>query len=134
MTRRAQFTDRMTPLSLWIRRKCRDSREGLSVTNVDYAIEDYHNKKLMFLEEKTRGGILGYAQSETFKIVDRLAEFAHLIKPAYDYWGFYVLTFPDDKDNICDGMTLNGFAITEPQLIDHINFKKRHCAGMWKAA
>ncbi len=37
-----------------------------------YVFEDFKNKRLMLLEEKTRGGVLQPAQRLTFRVVDEL--------------------------------------------------------------
>jgi len=117
-----------TPFGLWMREFLRDSNNceggGLTATNIDYVLHDYQNKKIMILEEKTKGGIIHYAQSETFKILDKIL-YKYAKKFNLDYWGFYVLQFPPGKELPCAGMRLNWNEITTEQLIKHMNFEEK---------
>lgn len=118
----AQFT----PFGLWIRQYLRDSRDGLSVTNLDYILEDFKRKKLMLLEEKQSGGVIHNAQRLTFAVIDRCA-FVMAPRWQYEYWGFYILTFPSGASMPGPGMMLNNKVITTEQLQEHLNFQKRFC-------
>jgi hypothetical protein len=60
-----------TPFGLWVQQYLRPSGDGLSITNLDYILEDYKRKKIMLLEEKQSNGTIHHAQRLTFKIVDR---------------------------------------------------------------
>lgn len=126
MTRAINHEGEFTAFGRWINRRCRDSRDGLSVTNLDYVIEDFNRKRMMLLEEKTRGGVLHPAQRMTFKVLDRMLR-AGSETDGYAYWGFYLLVLPPLAETPCEGMTLNGKAITEDQLIAHMNFDERFC-------
>jgi hypothetical protein len=122
----AQFT----PFGLWLRQYVRSSRDGISITNLDYVIEDFRQRKIMLIEEKQNGGGLHNAQLLTFMAInDCLTEAA----PAkgYEYWGFYVLQFPSGNDMPGPGMKLNGQPITCEQLARHLNFERKHCAPLW---
>jgi hypothetical protein len=123
---RSQFT----PFGLWVRQYCRDSNTGLSVTNLDYVFEDFRKKRIMILEEKQNGGMLGYGQRLTFQIVHQGLQSANW-NPVYEYWGVYVLQFPAGCDMPGPGMLLNNRLITSEQLCDHCNFKQKFCDGLF---
>lgn len=118
----AQFT----PFGLWIRQYLRSSSDGLSVTNLDYIVEDFRRKKLMLLEEKQSNGMLHNAQRLTFAVLDRCLS---VMAPRweYEYWGFYVLKFPSGANMPGPGMTINGKLITTEQLQSHLNFQQQFC-------
>lgn len=118
--------DQFTPFGLWIRQYLRPSGDGLSVTNLDYVIEDYKNKKIMLLEEKQNNGNIHRAQFLTFEVVD-YALSQRALRSNYEYWGFYVLRFKNGATMPGPGMMLNGCEITVEQLTDHLNFRVKHC-------
>jgi hypothetical protein len=124
--RQVNNKEQFTPFGIWIREYLRDSRDGLSVTNLDYVIEDFRNKKVLLLEEKQSGGVLHKAQTLTFKIIDRCLQ-AYAPRMNYEYWGFYVLIFPSGASMPGPGMTLNGKKITAEELQNHLNFKIKFC-------
>lgn len=113
-----------TPFGLWLRSYL--PQKGFSITNLDYVIENYVLKKLLLLEEKQRAGRLHHAQKLTFDVLDQALSYAASVL-GYDYWGFYVLTFPKEATMPGPGMTLNGRLITNEQLVDHLSFKRRFC-------
>jgi hypothetical protein len=117
-----------TPFGMWVRQYCKDSGRhtdgGLSVTNLDFVVEDYLKRRLMLIEEKQNGGGLGTAQAKTFQVLDSALGMA-CRELGYEYWGFFVLKMPGTMPG--PGMTLNGAPVTGEQLRDHINFEKRHC-------
>lgn len=115
-----------TPFGLWIRQYLRDSRDGLSVTNLDYVFEDFNNKKIMLVEEKQSCGKMHKAQLLTFNVID-YALYMRAEKFGYDYWGFYLLQFPKDCTMPGPGMRLNDLVVSTEQLVAHLNFEKRFC-------
>lgn len=118
--------DQFTPFGLWLREHCRDSGNGLSITNLDYVIEDFRAKKIMLFEEKQNGGSLAKAQTLTFEVIDYVLA-SVVTKRGYQYWGFYTLTFPPKVTMPGPGMKLNGKIITCEQLVAHINFELQFC-------
>lgn len=118
----------LTPFGMWIRQYCKGSGrrpgEGLSVTNLDFVIEDFLNKRLMLIEEKQNNGELHNAQKKTIEILDRALQIA-CPQFGYKYCGFYVLKMPGTMPG--PGMTLNGKPITAEQLKEHLDFTKGHC-------
>jgi hypothetical protein len=116
--RTAKNREQFTPFSLWLQEYC---RSDLSITNLDFVIEDYKNRKIMLLEEKQYGGRLHHAQCLTFDVVDYACTMAAKSKD-YDYWGFFLLQLPENASMIGPGIMLNGRVITAEQLQAHINF------------
>lgn len=119
----------ITPFGHWIRQYLRSSGDGLSVTNLDYVFEDFRARKLLLLEEKQSGGHLQHAQKLTFAVIDQCAR-GMAERLGYDYWGFFVLTFPSGTTMPGPGMRLNGHLITAEQLQAHLNFQQRFCAPL----
>lgn len=132
MTREAHDTTEMTPFSLWIRKYCRDSQKGLSLTNLDYEFEDFRDKrrrKTMLMEEKRHLSKLGHAQSLHFQRLD-LASRAYAIATKNDYWGFFLVQFSKTHPGDSDQIFLNGRLVTKTELRDHINFDCRIVEGL----
>lgn len=115
-----------TPLGMWVRQYLRDSSDGLSVTNLDFIIEDFKHKKIQLLEEKQQGGNLHRGQLLTFNVLDQCLE---KVAPrvGYEYCGFFVLQFPKGATMPGPGMKMNGQTITNEQLRDHLNFTTMFC-------
>jgi len=120
--------NQITPFGFWLRQYCRDSREGLVISNLDYVITDYKIKKIMLLEEKAYGKQLygPGGQSRLFKLLDEMMP-AAAEKCGYDYWGFFLLVFPPKAEMPGPGMKLNGSIVTNEQLQAHLNFDKKFC-------
>jgi hypothetical protein len=114
----AKNREQFTPFSLWLQEYCRND---LSITNLDFVIEDYKAKKIMLLEEKQYGGKLHHAQCLTFDVVDCACTRAAKSR-GYDYWGFFLLQMPENASMPGPGILLNGIPITVEQLQSHINF------------
>lgn len=123
--RKANNKEQFTPFGIWLQEYVRND---LSITNLDFVIEDYKAKKIMLLEEKQCSGKLHPAQLLTFNVID-YALFNMAKKWSYDYWGFFVLILPQDATMPGPGMTLNGYQITAEQLQDHLNFRNQFCQG-----
>jgi len=119
---------RFTPFGKYLRTFLRTC--NLCITNIDYVLEDYSTKQIMFLEEKQNGGFLHRGQKLTFQVVHKLAE-ASAKHTGYDYWGFFLLTFPRGALLPAQGMTLNYKPITEKQLKDHLEFKVKFCESLF---
>jgi hypothetical protein len=116
--RTAKNKEQFTPFSLWLQEYC---RSDLSITNLDFVIEDYKNRKIMLLEEKQYGGRLHHAQCLTFDVVDYACTMAAKNK-GYDYWGFFLLQLPENASMVGPGIRLNGKVITSEKLQAQINF------------
>lgn len=120
-----------TPFGLWVRQYLRDSSRkpvvgGMSITNLDYVLEDFLNKKIMLLEEKQSGGQLHTSQRLTFRVIDYALEQIAAVC-GYEYWGFYVLQFPPNCTMPGPGMTLNGKIVSVDDLVAHLNFERKFC-------
>jgi len=119
--RTAKNREQFTPFSLWLQEYC---RSDLSITNLDFVIEDYKQKKLMLLEEKQYDGKLHNAQMLTFDVLDYTCTKA-AEKKGYDYWGFFLLRMPFNASMVGPGIKLNEKVITVEQLQRHINFEAK---------
>jgi hypothetical protein len=121
--------DEFTPLGLFMREHCRDV--GLTITNIDYMVHDYQRNRVMLIEEKRRGAKLGYGQSKTLQFLDELiTRGVRLMRQPVEYWGIYVLQFPEGKHFPGPGMLLNNIPITVEQYVEHVNFNIKHCDGL----
>lgn len=125
--RKPQRKEDFTPFGLWIPENCKSSRDGLSVSNLDYVFEDFKKKRLMLVEEKRYNGALYHAQRLTFKVLDKmLRQVAR--SHGYDYWGFYLVVLAKELPE--DGVRLNGNPVSVDQLIKHLNFEVKACDPM----
>jgi len=126
-----EWENKFTPFSKWIRTHCKDPKYGLVVTNLDYVFNDYKQKKVMLIEEKQYGGCLHYGQKEVIRLLNSVLEKTSSAL-GYEYWGFYLLQFNGDGPET--GMKLNGVAISEDDLIAHLNFERKFCKSyQWTA-
>ena len=128
MTRKANDKQRMTPFSHWIRKWCKDSRLGLSVTNLDFVVAEYKQKKIFLLEEKQHMSDLHYAQKQTFILLDKILK-AGAPAVGYEYWGFYLLQLPEKHP--VEGMKLNYKLITSEELKCHMDFENKFCDSLF---
>jgi len=122
--RRASDKNAFTPFGLWLQEYCHPL---LSITNLDFVIEDYHDKHIQLIEEKQNAAKLHNAQLLTFAVLDEVL-MKRCAEQGYDYWGFYLLQFKIDATMPGPGMKLNSHLITCEQLQAHVNFEKRFCA------
>lgn len=123
---RTQFT----PFGIWIWENCKSE---MTVSNLDYILYDYraNPKKILLLEEKQSNGKLGTGQLNLFILLDKLLR-RSAAHECVDYWGFYLLVFPEEKTMPGLGMKLNGVQITVEELALHLNFEKKFCEGWWR--
>ena len=126
MTRKANDKKRFTPFSRWIRKWCKDSGDGLSLTNLDYIITDFKQEKMFLLEEKQYMSDLKTGQKIIFKIVN---EYLKKNTNGYEYWGFYLIQLPKELPGI--GMKLNYKPITKEELKKHIDFEEKFCDSLF---
>lgn len=97
--------------------------------------------RVLFLEEKTNGGVVHEGQKNVFRMLSGLLEGRHGEDIYFggwgfkrlDYWGFYVLSFPKGIDMPGPGMLLNGKAVTCEQLQRHLSFEEKICSGCYPA-
>jgi len=119
--REQRHPEYFTPFGTWIRSNL---RSDLSITNIDYMIEDYKNQRIMLLEEKQYHGAYGEGQSKTFLVLDSIIK-TGAEKFGYEYWDFYTASFTKSVPE--DGVLLNNKLCSVQQFKDHCNFKKRFC-------
>jgi hypothetical protein len=92
MTREALFTEKMTDFSIWIRSNCRDSKTGLSLTNIDFVVTDYKKKTVAIIEEKTHMGEVHFGQQQIIKVlIDALSSYEK--SSDWRFKGFYLVQF-----------------------------------------
>lgn len=126
MTRPAYYKGKMTDFSLWIRNNCNDSKNGLSLTNIDYIFTDYKKKRLKIVEEKTYGTTeLTYAQSQIFKYVDfALKNTANLDEiGGWEYEGMFIITFSNTDPDNSGEIKVNNVTTTKEKLLKFLNFE-----------
>jgi len=117
MTRGIVDGSKMTEFSKWIRSNCRDSKTGLSLSNIDYVITDYKKKTIMILEEKTRLGEVHFAQQRIMEILDK----ALRLLPDWDYKGLHIVKFSNEGPEDSFLIELDGLEVTKEGLKDFIN-------------
>jgi len=123
--------DEFTPLGLFMREHCRSSDIGLSIINIDYMVLDFRNNRLMIIEEKRRGAGLHIGQGLALQFLDDLISAGAPLQ-SVEYWGWYVLQFPEGKHFPGPGMRLNNVPITVEELVAHVNFERMHVPGLTK--
>jgi len=107
VTRDAQFTDKMTKFSLWIRANCRDSKTGLSLTNLDFVVTDYKKKTIVLLEEKTHMGDIHYGQQQIVGVLVKALENYEKVSD-WKFKGFYLVQFLGDGPEEGKPLFING--------------------------
>lgn len=121
MTLQAFYPEKMTKFSLWIRKNCKDSKDGLTLTNIDFLFSEYKKKRIMIIEEKTHGKTtLSFGQSQIFKLLDAALKFAPIEPWKYD--GIFVVSFSNEDPDDSDKILINNIQVTKQQLIDFLNF------------
>jgi hypothetical protein len=120
--RQVNNQDMFTPFGLWIREY---GPPDISVTNLDYVINDYKRNRLMLFEEKQSGGNMHYGQYKVFDVLDSYMSLYGARSLGIDYWGFYMLQMPPEKTMVGPGLKLNGRNITVEQLQRHISFQEK---------
>jgi len=132
MTRPVYDEKRLTPFGLWIRRTCRNSKLGLSVTNIDYEIEDFRDrdrKRIMLVEEKQYMGKLHYGQAMHFMRLDQ-AERLLAEREGFEYRGFFLVQLSAESPENSDLILVNGVEVSEEGLRRFINFEEDITGGL----
>jgi hypothetical protein len=127
MTKIQYIPDVMTDFSQWIRKTCKDSHLGLSVVNVDYILNEYKQKRLKIIEEKTHGKkIMDYPQTQVYKILDTALKYAEEnLVFEYEYEGFFLITFSNTDPENSEFIYINGVSVTKEELLKFLNFEIR---------
>jgi len=118
-------SSKMTPFSRWIRNECKDSKDGLIVSDIDYILMDYKLKKIKILEEKTSGATqVVFPQTRIMNLVkSAIRKYVGEEMEGWVYEGFFVVSFDkwcplDSKD-----IRISGLKVTPDQLRRFINFE-----------
>ena len=132
------------PYKSWIRNnKALDSRDpGLSITDIDDVIHRYkvmadsvgtrEIQHIMFLEVKTFGAVVPFAQGETLKLVDKLLRLGDkktiaiansVVSERYlRCWGVHVLRFAGECPNTSEWIEWDGHKVSVDELTKLLRF------------
>jgi hypothetical protein len=122
MTRQEQTNKRSLIFSGWIREKLPNSSTGFCVTNQDWVLWNWKERKLMFLEEKTHEGELANWFKRLIKDVLHPAITNYAKQNEIDYKGYHLIQFENEGPN--DGKILLDYReVTEQELIDFLSMK-----------
>jgi hypothetical protein len=111
--------DQITPFGHWIRQY--GPQQGVTVTNLDYVVEDYRERKIMLIEEKSNGGEIAYGQKLTFAVLDAALGILDSLG-VYKYHGAFVVQMPPGKDMPGPGTKVNGIDCTMEEIRDLLHF------------
>jgi hypothetical protein len=122
MTRQEQTNKRSLAFSGWIRNKLPDSATGFCVTNQDWVLWNWKERKLMFVEEKTHTGELAPWFKRLIREVLDPAIKKYAEDNEIDYRGYHLLRF-ENEDPTDGKIFLDYREITEDELIDFLSMK-----------
>lgn len=125
MTRQFKLVNAGTAFGRWIKEKLKDSKDGLNVINIDtmiYVISDYKKDRLMLIEEKANGDQLTYAQSQTFKLIDRALRIG-CKEVGLDYRGIHLVSMNRGRPDVSEVLNFDAYPITESDLIKRLNME-----------
>lgn len=120
MSTRKEITGkRDLTFSGWIRSHLPDSSVGFGVSDLDFIVCNWKEKKLMFLEVKINNGQLTYFQKKIYTDLHRWIK--NGIDDGWKYYGFNLITF--ENRSFEDGKCyLNNKEISEFDLINFLSF------------
>lgn len=122
MTRPEFSNTRSLVFSGWIRNKLPNSSTGFCVTNQDWVLWNWRERKLMFLEEKTHTSDIANWFKRLIKDVLHPAILKYSKENEIDYRGYHLLQFENEGPE--DGkIFLDHSEITEQELIDFLSMK-----------
>lgn len=120
MTRKELTGKRDLTFSGWIRNNLPDSSVGYGVSDLDFIICNWKEKKIMFVEVKTNNGSLTYFQKSLYTDLHRWIK--NGIDNEWKYYGFNLIVF--EHSSFDDGKCfLNNREINETDLINYLSFK-----------
>jgi hypothetical protein len=122
MTRQEQTNTRSLVFSGWIRNKLPASNTGFCVTNQDWVLWNWKERKLMFLEEKTCNGKLATWFNKLIHDVLHPAISKYSKENEIDYRGYHLIQFENEGPE--DGKILLDYReVSEQELIDFLSMK-----------
>ena len=125
MTRLEFSGQRSLEFSRWIRKELPDSSTGFCVGNNDWIFWNYHTRRLMLCEEKTRNGDIkkgSWFHRLITEVLDpALKEFSK--KNRIDYRGYHLITF-EKTDPSAGKIYLDRKEISKEDLKDFLSMKK----------
>lgn len=120
MTRLRQTNYTGFDFSDWLRSNCRDSSDGLTMTDCDMSIYDYKRKYLMFIEVKRRMKFLTYPQERMFSMIDDAMR-QYKTNRIKKYCGFHIVQF--ENTWFSDGRVfVDGAEVSEYDLARILSF------------
>lgn len=121
MTRAEVTNTRDLTFSGWIRKNLPDSSTGFSVSDLDFVLWNWKEKKIMFLEIKTRGNQPRAGQKIMWENINKWMSKG--IDDEWEYCGFHLIVF--EKTFFEDGKCyLNNKEIEEEELIIFLSFNR----------
>src|SRR4030067_2137198 len=96
MTRSEYSNTRSLVFSGWIRNKLPASSTGFCVTNQDWVMWNWKERKLMFVEEKTHGGSIANWFKRLIKDVLHPAILKYAKENEIDYRGYHLIVFENE--------------------------------------
>jgi len=108
--------------SKWIRRNCPAANTGFCVSDLDWILWDYRQRKLMLLEEKTKMGEVSTWFMRFLMEVLHPALTQFCMENDITYYGIHLVQFVNDgpRDN---EIILDGRYISEEELINFLSMK-----------
>lgn len=123
MTRELEHVNAGTPFGAWMRRRLKDSKEGLSVSDIDttvYAMWEYNDKVLYLLEEKAFGDTVHNGQSRLFGVLSSIL--SHGCKAMGVTWnGLHIVRMQNSGPENSEWLELDGRRVTQQELAEKLN-------------
>ena len=120
MTKQEQHNYRSLKFSNWIRNNLPDSSTGFCVTDLDWILWNFKQKKLMLLEEKNQMADIAPWFRNLVKDVIHPALSKYCSKHDIDYRGFHLIQFGIDAETDCK-IYLDRKEISEEDLIQFLS-------------
>lgn len=118
MTRQEITNRRPSFLSGWIRTALTDSKDGLTVHDVDFVLYNYKTKKIMIIEEKTMSEGVTFSQKDVINIIHRALQKG--LGEEYTYLGYHLITFKGR--DFSDEVHFDHDLVEEEELIRRLTF------------
>lgn len=123
MTRSLEHVNAGTPFGSWMRQNLKDSKLGLSISDIDttvYVMWDYKNKVLYLLEEKAYGDTIHAGQSFLFGVLSPVL--SHGCKAmGITFNGLHVLRMQNRSPDDSEWIQLDGCKVTATELANRLN-------------
>ena len=130
MTRVEETGQRDLGFSRWLRANLRDSRDGLTITDLDWVLYDYKRGLLMLVEVKTKGAPLRGAQERIYNLLDSALSIASPIIRVENggklqYLGYHHLELSGTTPDNSIQTKWNGKLISKTMLMNLLNMDQQ---------